>query len=414
MYFFLLILKNLRRNRLRTVLTGLAVIALVAIFSMIVNVLHFLDDLMTEKSRNVNIMISERYRLFSPFDRRHVEQMITPGTTLHTELKQIDGFHDDRYTIWHFAIFTIDPDMKNKDQMFFVVATIPEKIEIMTEGLEGFDPRLVDWIREPPRSRLANAGIVMGEGRMTKLGKKVGDIFKARSISHHEGSALRQPIEMDFEIVGIIPAHNRWADATFMDYIYLDRVLKEKKNEFDGKVNYAWLQFDDQKSALEAGGAIERGIRDVKCETSATAYGRFMEPLRDILWGIKFLLVPAILGVMTVILANTFSITVRERQLEMAVLKVLGFTPRHILGLVLGEAALVGIGAGLLGACFTFSIVNLCYDGIKLTGFPVLYMPARIFWWGPAIGLGTALVGGIVPAWHARTVKASEVFAQVT
>ena len=51
---------------------------------------------------------------------------------------------------------------------------------------------------------------------------------------------------------------------------------------------------------------------------------------------------PAILAVMTMILANTFSLTVRERQKEMAVLKVLGFSARRILTLVLGEAALVG------------------------------------------------------------------------
>ena len=68
-----------------------------------------------------------------------------------------------------------------------------------------------------------------------------------------------------------------------MDYAYLDRVLKEKKNEFDGKVTYAWLQFDDQKSANEAGGMIEASIRDIKCETSSSAYSRFMAPLKDIL-----------------------------------------------------------------------------------------------------------------------------------
>ena len=36
------------------------------------------------------------------------------------------------------------------------------------------------------------------------------------------------------------------------------------------------------------------------------------------------------------------SIGVRERRTEMAVLKVLGFQPRHVMMLVLGEAVLVG------------------------------------------------------------------------
>ena len=56
----------------------------------------------------------------------------------------------------------------------------------------------------------------------------------------------------------------------------------------------------------------------------------------------RWLLVPAILVTMALVIANAISISVRERRTEMAVLKVLGFHPTQILLLVLGEALLIG------------------------------------------------------------------------
>ena len=62
---------------------------------------------------------------------------------------------------------------------------------------------------------------------------------------------------------------------------------------------------------------------------------------------------------MSLVIANAISISVRERRTEMAVLKVLGFGPRRILMLVLGEALLIGAGSGFLSVAATFLIVNV-------------------------------------------------------
>ncbi len=62
-----LILKNLRRNLLRSSLTAMAVVLLVAIFTMIMTVLRFLDLAMTQKESDVPLVITERYRIPSRF-----------------------------------------------------------------------------------------------------------------------------------------------------------------------------------------------------------------------------------------------------------------------------------------------------------------------------------------------------------
>jgi putative ABC transport system permease protein len=53
MKFFLLILKNLRRNLLRTILTGLGTIVLVFVVTLIWSVLNFLNKATEEKSQNL-------------------------------------------------------------------------------------------------------------------------------------------------------------------------------------------------------------------------------------------------------------------------------------------------------------------------------------------------------------------------
>ena len=99
----------------------------------------------------------------------------------------------------------------------------------------------------------------------------------------------------------------------------------------------------------------------------------------------------------------------------MAVLKVLGFRPWQILTLVLGEAGLIGAISGLLSAGLTYSFIHFYMGGFKfpIAFFPTFDIPTAALWWGPAIGVLTALAGSLAPAWSARTVKVSEVFSRV-
>ena len=60
---------------------------------------------------------------------------------------------------------------------------------------------------------------------------------------------------------------------------------------------------------------------------ASSGIASFLDAYRDLLCGMRWLLVPAILVTMALVIANAISISVRERRMEMAVLKVLGFSP---------------------------------------------------------------------------------------
>ena len=115
----------------------------------------------------------------------------------------------------------------------------------------------------------------------------------------------------------------------------------------DKTLGLVWLRLQDQDAFNKVADQITSSGRftapAVKFETASSGISSFLEPYRDLLWGLKWLLVPALLATMALVIANAISISVRERRTEMAVLKVLGYGPGRILALVLGEALLVGM-----------------------------------------------------------------------
>jgi putative ABC transport system permease protein len=140
-----------------------------------------------------------------------------------------------------------------------------------------------------------------------------------------------------------------------------------------------------------------------------------LESFRDLIWGMRWLLTPACLATILLVIANAISISVRERRTELAVLKVIGFRPYQILTLVLGESLLLGAGAGLISAGLTYGVINWGVGGIS---FPIgffdrFFVPPAALWWGPATGAAAALLGSLLPAWSARSVKVAEVFSKV-
>ena len=153
----------------------------------------------------------------------------------------------------------------------------------------------------------------------------------------------------------------------------------------------------------------------VKCETSSTGISSFLDAYRDIIWGVRWLLAPACMLVLSLVISNAISISVRERRTEFAVLKVLGFLPWQILTLVLGEALLIGTLSGLFSAAATYLFCNQVWGGLpfQVAFFPVFRVPEICLWWGAAMGAATALVGSFFPAWSARNVRVADVFSKV-
>jgi putative ABC transport system permease protein len=118
------------------------------------------------------------------------------------------------------------------------------------------------------------------------------------------------------------------------------------------------------------------------------------------------------------VIGITLTISVRERWTEMAVLKVLGFQPWQVMGMIVGEAVLIGVYGGLLSTWSVYFLPRVISKlthaiGVKFAFFDNFKSPTEILIYGPLLGIAVGLLGAALPSWNARKVKVSEVFAQV-
>jgi putative ABC transport system permease protein len=408
---FLLGLKNLRRSPLRTILTSLATMVLVFMVTVIWTVVFALEQMTHEKARDLKIIVTERWAVPSQLPITHANYLNPASPYWLPELQGLYGPHD--FMTWSFYGGTMDPAKRDPKDLIFFFAMDPDAIIPMMDDLADFDPALVEKMKRTPN------GCLLGKEKMAVVDKRVGGRFTLSSINYKD-------IDLEFEIVGELP-DGRYNQSAIMNMDYFNtafdkyaRAHNGVRHPLDGKrLNLIWIRVADREQFDRIGSIIENARvfadRPIKCETASSGIGAFLDAYRDLLWGMKWLLVPAILVIMALVMANAISITVRERRTEMAVMKVLGYRPGQILQLVLGEALLVGALSGFGAAFLTYALINWKFGGIpfRIAFFPVFRIPEMAMLWGLAIGAGTAFLGSVLPAWTARSVKVSEVFARV-
>jgi putative ABC transport system permease protein len=410
-----LILKNLGRNPLRTILTCAAILVLVSVVTLIWTTVAFLDRTTAEKADDLKMIVMERWHIPSRMPLSYADYFDPdPRNTRSIWYQQHVPRQDwpQDFMTWQFCRGTLDPAKKTRDNLIFFIALEPDKLRTMMDELEGLDCELVRRLKNNLR------GALLGRERLQAINKRVGERFRLTSMTY-------QGLEMEFEIVGQLP-EGRYNESAFMNAEYLNRQLDAYRDPsgakhplYDKRLNLVWLKVRDKATY----GRLARQIETspflahpaVRGETASSGAAALLLPYRHLIAVIRYLLVPAILVSMTLVIANAIGISVRERRTEVAVLKVLGFRPWQVLGLVLGEALVVGGGSGLAAAALTYGVVNGVMGGVKfpVAFFSAVLVPPEAFAWGTALGLATALLGSLLPAWSAGKLKVADVFASV-
>lgn len=101
-------------------------------------------------------------------------------------------------------------------------------------------------------------------------------------------------------------------------------------------------------------------------------------------------------------IAHALSAAVRARERELGVMRAVGASQRDIFGLVLAEAAVLGVGGGLLGT----AVALLGAGGVDMLSARVLpefpFKPETFFLvpaWLPLLGLGLGVLAAVGGAW---------------
>jgi putative ABC transport system permease protein len=413
----ILVLRSVIRSLLRTSLTYLAVFVLVFILSSVWSVLDFLSALTVQKDQNLKGIITEKYQIPSQMKPSHLQGIKDMIAELPPDQRP-DNI-DDNIMTWAFVGGTLDPNKRTFQNSLFFFATEPEKVLKMMPGLEDLTGEELDQLKKATAAMEREPkAVVIGAERLRQLGKRVGDRMKVTSLNYKE-------IEFDFVIIAEFPAGSRWEQSAVMNRKYLDNELDAYKGRTgkqhdlaDKCMNLIWVRlpnpkaFDTLSAKLSDPGKFSPAI---KMEIESSAYANFLSPYKTLISFMRYALAPGLLIITTLVASLVIGIGVRERRTEIAVLKVLGFRPWMVLGLVLGEALLIGTLSGFMATATAYSLVN-ALGGIPLPigFFGKFFIPESALWWGPAIGGITSLIGSILPSATAYKIKASQVFSRVT
>jgi putative ABC transport system permease protein len=385
--FLYLILKNLGRNKVRTTLTFLAVAVLVTICAEMMTVTSSIQKRVDSDASQAKLIVTERWVMPSQIPKRYVPYLTALG-----------GVED--WTSWNFYAGYFDAS-KQKEREGFGIATRVENLREMQAGLENLDTAVIEAMKRE------KTGVIMGAGIMDMMRWRIGQQFTFLSSSH-------QGKDLQFKIVGVMPP-GEWTRNFFFRQDYYEEGLGNKES-----VNCVWLRTHDEEASKAVAGQIQKLFEkrqpELKVETESAGVARFASRGQAVLSLIR-LVVGILLVDMIIVLSNSISVATRERKAEMAVLKVLGFQPMLIMAMVVGEAMLVGAVSGLFGATAAWLCSTLAIQGWLPPAITALFLmfpiAASTIAWGMGLGALVGFAGSMIPAWNARKVKVSDVFAKI-
>lgn len=322
-------LRNCLRHPGRTLLTAVAVAAAVISFLVIRAAIHSFE-LGGKAAQADRLGVRHRLSFTLSIPERYVD-----------EIRRVPGVSAASYALWFNGKDPRDPT--NAFSSFAVDArtwlTVIDELEIDPEAKAR-------WIAD-------RSSVIIGAPLAQRLGVVPGSTLTLK------GTVF--PGEWRFTVAGVF-TESRATPATRHLYLHWQRVDDSLPEWRRGRIGWAVVKIDDPARSGEVARAIDarfadRDIRTVTLSERAV-YGTYVGLLSSIL-GVLDLVTAVLAAVILVIVGGAMATSVRERTSEIAVLRALGFTPRTIGILVLGEGALLGALGGGLGALISLPLINL-------------------------------------------------------
>lgn len=279
--------------------------------------------------------------------------------------------------------------LPGKDDLFFASQALDvEPFIAMHHELVAPEEQKQAFVADP-------ATIFVGEELAREQGWKVGDrlVFQSRLT----------PGEWALTIAGIYRStRGEWAKRQiWMHYEQLNRALPLDERD---RLGFITAQLFEPNQGGSVAKAIDlhfdaSPVRTLSMEDRvlvAANVGRIGAVLAAMDF-VSYLILLVVLA----ILANTLSLNVRERTREFGVLRAIGFSPKHLYLLVVGEAAVLGLAGAALGLALAYPLLQGLVGPYLQES---LQFPATKVHWRVA---GGAALAGVVLAMLAAALPAA-------
>jgi putative ABC transport system permease protein len=383
----LIAVRNLSRNKMRTVLTVLGASVAILAFVMLRTVLSAWSSAADYAAKD-RIATRHKVSFVINMPKNYVDQIrATPGVTKATYMNWFGG-----------------KNPKKPEEFFATLAVEPATaLEVMDEILLAPDQKQ-KWLED-------KKGAVIGDVLAKKLGLKVGDRFTL------QGSIY--PGDWEFNIDGIYTATRKSVDRSTLlfHWSYMNDSLPEGRRD---EIGWVTSRIDDPSKAADISAAIDK-IFDEKDVQTVTMSERamnlsFMGMVSALLKALDVISI-IILLIMMMILANTIAMGVRERTREYGVLRAIGFSPRDVGLFIVAEAAAIGVLSGLVGLGLSLPIVELgmgrWLEENMGAWFPYFRIDGKTYVMALCLAVALALVASIIPARRASRLPVTDALRRV-
>jgi putative ABC transport system permease protein len=252
-------------------------------------------------------------------------------------------------------------------------------------------------------------GALLSTALAQTLGVSVGDrvVFDSREF----------PGTWEVNVSGTFESTREgWGERTI--WIHYQRHNRALPQDEQDKLGMISAQIAEPNHGARLAAEIDERFADSQFETltledqvlTASNIGRFRAVL-DALDLVSYL----ILGVVVSMVSNTIAMNVRERTREYGVMRAMGFAPAHVVWLVLGEAALIGLAGGLIGLGISYPL----FEGVvsralqEAMQFPPIVVPRRVAAAALALGAGLSLLAAGIPAYRVSQLGVTQSLRRV-
>jgi putative ABC transport system permease protein len=376
---FTLVRKSLFEKKLRTFLLAFGIAIAFFIYGLLAGFLATLDSAPSEGSSN-ELMVTNRVNVAMPLPISYRDKIAAiKDVSLVAQASILIGtYKGEQNTI---PALMIEPES--------FLALISDRIVLAGDQRDAF-------LR-------ARDGLLVDRRTATRWGWRLGDAVTLTSRQTVSKSGSR---DWQFRVAGIFDQRDTAEPigGVFVHYSFVN------DNLAFGADGVQW--FTVKTTSADANDAVANAIdsefANSYAETKtqpAQAFARaFLAQLADIQL-IVTLVVAAGFVTSIFVVGNTVALTVRQRRKQIATLKTLGFSPRHVLSIVIGESMLLSVIGGVLG----LAAASVILAGVQaaLTGrVRGVGLPAEVWLSGAAMILLLGIATGLIPALSALRVKA--------
>jgi putative ABC transport system permease protein len=236
-----------------------------------------------------------------------------------------------------------------------------------------------------------------------KYGWRIGDRIPLKS----QTAQMNGSTDWAFDVVGTFSDSDVGSgrDNILINLAYLEEARFLGK----GTVQHFNVAISDAKQAAAVSDEIDRRFANSSQETKTESLLELAQAQAQSIGDMNFLIraiVGAALAALLFATASMMMQSIRERRLELAVLKAVGFTDRTVFLLILAEALLVCVSAAAFGLALATVLLPLA--GMFVVG---LSMPRIVIAIGLGLAIIVALISAAVPAAQAARLKVATALA---